>query len=161
MTITDEEIDSLWFADYPIGKSHQSFARALLALQLERLAACEMPEAVGFMWQHDETGRIGFAETTQEPMWKGGNARLNVVGHIYTADQLHAAHAAGVAKGMAVNADLLKKARWVISVSATDCEHLSHANKREQHTWAAPCPVEAKVNAIIDELDAARAKEQP
>ena len=50
--------------------------------------------------------------------------------------------------------ELLKKARWVISVSAHDCEHLLHANKSEQHRWSRdPCPVEAKVQAIIEQID--------
>jgi hypothetical protein len=49
----------------------------------------KMPEATAYMWQHDETGRIGFVEAWQ-PMdkWKESNPRLRVIGPLYDKQAL-------------------------------------------------------------------------
>jgi hypothetical protein len=47
-----------------------------------------------------ETGRVGFADVTQLPMWRYGNPSLEVKGNIYTADQLQTAIAAARLKAL-------------------------------------------------------------
>ena len=88
MNITDEEIKAVLVSIDPETKrlpsGFRDFARALLALQLERLAACEMPEP-----------------TRTTVTLRGGD---EMTLESFTSDQLHAVHAQGVAKGMAVNA---------------------------------------------------------
>lgn len=53
------------------------------------MTTLKMPEPVGFMWQHDETGRIGFVDAGQ-PMdkWTASNPRLNIISTVYTAEAL-------------------------------------------------------------------------
>jgi hypothetical protein len=49
------------------------------------LAAAE-PEPVAWMWQHDETGRIGFVEAWQiEHDWQQNNPRCRITGPLYAA----------------------------------------------------------------------------
>ena len=48
----------------------------------------KLPESMGFMWQHDETGRCGFSESNQREMWAKGNPRLHIIDDIYSKRQL-------------------------------------------------------------------------
>ena len=77
----------------------EAFATAIKAAHLAELTqGVEMPETLGFMWQHDETGRIGFAEESQRQPWSKGNPRLAIVCDIVTLDQCQQAVAAAVAR---------------------------------------------------------------
>ena len=45
-------------------------------------------EQVGWMWQHDETGRTGFVDCWQvENGWQEGNPRLRLISKLYTTPQ--------------------------------------------------------------------------
>ena len=44
-------------------------------------------EAVAWMWQHDETGRIGFVEAWQIDVWQQINPRCKLIGPLYTHPQ--------------------------------------------------------------------------
>lgn len=62
------------------------FARAVLAAAAPVAADIEVPAA--FMWQHDETGRVGFVEFEQLEMgWKAANPRLAIVAPLYSRQQ--------------------------------------------------------------------------
>jgi hypothetical protein len=56
-----------------------------IALKMLQSLTPNSGEAVGFMWQHEDTGRIGFADMGQKPMWKKGNPRLKIIKDIFTA----------------------------------------------------------------------------
>lgn len=63
-----------------------SFARAVLAKWGTPPAVAG--EQVGWMWQHDETGRTGFVDCWQvENGWQEGNPRLRLISKLYTTPQ--------------------------------------------------------------------------
>lgn len=54
-------------------------------------------EPVGWMWQHDETGRTGFVDCWQvENGWQENNPRLRLVSKLYTTPQPTQAQAGAV-----------------------------------------------------------------
>lgn len=62
-----------------------SFARAVLAKWGNPAVAGEQ---VGWMWQHDETGRTGFVDCWQvENGWQEGNPRLRFISKLYATPQ--------------------------------------------------------------------------
>lgn len=85
--LTDAEIDALW--DKPLNLP-QIVQRRLIAKTVEAAVLAklregvELPEPAGFMWQHEETGRIGFADESQRAMWARGNPRLQIISCVYS-----------------------------------------------------------------------------
>ena len=54
-------------------------------------------EQVGWMWQHDETGRTGFVDCWQvENGWQDGNPRLRLISKLYATPQPTQAQAGAV-----------------------------------------------------------------
>ena len=102
MTITEKEIRKLQ-AQHPTENDPMPFARALLALQLERLAACEMPEAIGYAENEELTAQREYPHNVRHmAIWYDKEEDTTP---LHTSDQLHAVHAAGVAKGMALECE--------------------------------------------------------
>lgn len=59
------------------------------------IKALERVEATAFMWQHHETGRIGFTDAQQLAAgFREINPRLKIIAPLYTADQFAAAQSA-------------------------------------------------------------------
>ncbi len=53
--------------------------------EVQRLGQEIEQEPVAWMWQHDETGRVGFVDLFQvENGWQKSNPRLKLVGPLYT-----------------------------------------------------------------------------
>ena len=104
--LTDEELADPQYMKAYVEGCNETIAELLTANKnsrqklIEELTG-EMPEPVGFMWQHDETGRVGFAEESQRQPWRKGNPRLAIVCDIYTADQMREYAAGLVAKAIA------------------------------------------------------------
>jgi len=65
--------------DYYNADQMRDYARAAL---LEASEQREQP--IAWMWQHDETGRTGFVETSQLNVWEQLNPRLKIVAPLYT-----------------------------------------------------------------------------
>jgi hypothetical protein len=52
------------------------------------IAEMEAREPVAWMWQHDETGRVGFIDIPQlEAGWAQANPRLKCIAPVYTYPQ--------------------------------------------------------------------------
>lgn len=86
-----EALDSCTPGDYStghvIGPSYDEKAvgEAIIALRAE-LERLEAVEPVAFMWQHDETGRVGFIDPWQRQNgFEANNPRCKVVHALYTA----------------------------------------------------------------------------
>lgn len=62
----------------------QSQAERIAELEAE-LAEITATEPVAFMWQHEETGRVGFIDPWQvENGWQKGNPRLKIIKPLFT-----------------------------------------------------------------------------
>ena len=49
----------------------------------------KLPEPAAHMWQHEETGRVGFVEASQPlDQWTKANPRLAIVAKVHTEAQL-------------------------------------------------------------------------
>lgn len=70
-------------------------ARAILSKLSQQPKDVQGLEPVAWMWQHDETGNIGFTETSQLDVLEQLNPRLKIIGPLYTASQLSAAREEG------------------------------------------------------------------
>ena len=95
------------------------------------------PEPAVHMWQHEETGRVGFVEASQPlDQWTKANPRLAIVAKIHTEAQLK----------QAVR-DAYEDAA---KVAATTCHHEAtfFANGFNQ----AALNIEAGIRALIKEL---------
>ena len=92
---TDAEIDALndqflWNTT----EGRRCTARAVLAKWGSPVVA---GEPVGWMWQHEETGRTGFVDCWQvENRWQENNLRLRLVSKLYTTPQPTQAQAGAV-----------------------------------------------------------------
>ncbi len=76
-------------------QDHVDFARAVLAKWGTPPAVAG--EQVGWMWQHDETGRTGFVDCWQvENGWQEGNPRLRLISKLYATPQPTQAQAGAV-----------------------------------------------------------------
>lgn len=105
---TDAEIDVMvaaYLGDCgPQATRVYSFSRAVLAKWGTPAGAGEV---VGWMWQHEETGRTGFVDCWQvENGWQENNPRLRLVSKLFTTPQPTQAQAGAdavveeVAKGL-------------------------------------------------------------
>lgn len=60
-----------------------------------------LPEPESFMYQHEDTGQIGYVDPWQIANgFEAANPRLQVIGPLYTADQMHAFRAEGVREAL-------------------------------------------------------------
>lgn len=90
---TDTELDAL-IAEYRKRIYPQDmqprFKRAIMRAAIAKWgpAPAVEEEQVGWMWQHDETGRTGFVNCGQvENGWQEINPRLRLVSRLYTTPQ--------------------------------------------------------------------------
>ena len=90
---TDTELDAL-IAEYRKRIYPQDmqprFKRAIMRAAIAKWgpAPAVEEEQVGWMWQHDETGRTGFVNCGQvENGWQKINPRLRLVSRLYTTPQ--------------------------------------------------------------------------
>lgn len=87
---TDAELDELRQANsgrlnFVTFSEFRTIARAVLAKWGNPAVAGEQ---VGWMWQHDETGRTGFVDCWQvENGWQDGNPRLRLISKLYATPQ--------------------------------------------------------------------------
>lgn len=97
---TDAELDELRQANggklnFVTFSEFRTIARAVLAKWGSQPAVAG--EQVGWMWQHDETGRTGFVDCWQvENGWQDGNPRLRLISKLYTTPQPTQAQAGAV-----------------------------------------------------------------
>lgn len=78
--------------------------------------AVAVAEPVAWMWQHDETGRVGFVDVWQVECgkWEAGNPRLKLIAPLYRAPQ-----------HPAIDIDKAKKTS--IEVFSDSCSHTHEA----------------------------------
>ena len=97
---TDAELDELRQANggklnFVTLSEFRTIARAVLAKWGTPPAVAG--EQVGWMWQHDETGRTGFVDCWQvENGWQDGNPRLRLISKLYATPQPTQAQATAV-----------------------------------------------------------------
>src|SRR5574343_1418753 len=97
---TDAELDELRQANggklnFVTFSEFRTIARAVLAKWGSQPAVAG--EQVGWMWQHDETGRTGFVDCWQvENGWQAGNPRLRLISKLYATPQPTQAQAGAV-----------------------------------------------------------------
>lgn len=96
---TDAELDELRQANsgrlnFVTFSEFRTIARAVLEKWGNPAVAGEQ---VGWMWQHDETGRTGFVDCWQvENGWQDGNPRLRLTSKLYATPQPTQAQAGAV-----------------------------------------------------------------
>jgi hypothetical protein len=96
---TDAELDELRQANggklnFVTFSGFRTIARAVLEKWGNPAVAGEQ---VGWMWQHDETGRTGFVDCWQvENGWQEGNPRLRLISKLYATPQPTQAQAGAV-----------------------------------------------------------------
>ena len=96
---TDAELDELRQANsgrlnFVTFSEFRTIARAVLEKWGNPAVAGEQ---VGWMWQHDETGRTGFVDCWQvENGWQENNPRLRLVSRLYRTQQPTRAQAGAV-----------------------------------------------------------------
>ena len=96
---TDAELDELRQANsgrlnFVTFSEFRTIARAVLAKWGNPAVAGEQ---VGWMWQHDETGRTGFVDCWQvENGWQDSNPRLRLISKLYATPQPTQAQAGAV-----------------------------------------------------------------
>ena len=88
----------------------------------------KLPESMGFMWQHNETGRCGFSESNQREMWAKGNPRLHIIDNIYTHTQLIQA-LKDWSKEMAKVCEVESEIQWAIGRDGSGSEAASNCTK--------------------------------
>jgi hypothetical protein len=70
------------------GEGHRDARHAAAALinRLQSAPPREAPKPVAFMWQHEETGNVGFVDPWQvENGWQAANPRLKIVSPLYAS----------------------------------------------------------------------------
>ena len=90
---TDDELDAV-IAEYRTRiypqDMHPRFERAIMRAAIAKWGTppAVAGEQVGWMWQHDETGRTGFVDCWQvENGWQEGNPRLRLISKLYATPQ--------------------------------------------------------------------------